>query len=295
MAEIISFESLRKKNTEKKLAKLKRMKKTLDALENLKKGKEEKHKESVIGHKTVGASQAIQPRILITDDEPSILSVCRDYFRNEGYEVYTALNAEEALEFLSEESVDVVITDINKPGMRGWELTEIIKRKYDAEVIILTGYRQKGDPEKARRIGAFKFLSKPVKLTDLLNSVKKALNSHLSTSQGSKEGWIAQLDRLNSQPHHLHAAKLLQKMKVTPQRHLLHMFQLLEEMIDTKKIVPADHLESLFYAIKDGDPDKLDSFLNWEEGVVLMDTPLAQGEELLEELNSQHQERNLLM
>ena len=47
--------------------------------------------------------------------------------------------------------------------------------------------------------------------------------------------------------------------------------------------------------IKDGDPDKLDSFLNWEEGVVLMDTPLAQGEELLEELNSQHQERNLLM
>ena len=166
MAEIISFESLRKKNTEKKLAKLKRMKKTLDALENLKKGKEEKHKESVIGHKTVGASQAIQPRILITDDEPSILSVCRDYFRNEGYEVYTALNAEEALEFLSEESVDVVITDINKPGMRGWELTEIIKRKYDAEVIILTGYRQKGDPEKARRIGAFKFLSKPVKLTN---------------------------------------------------------------------------------------------------------------------------------
>jgi hypothetical protein len=79
--------------------------------------------------------------------------------------------------------------------------------------------------------------------------------------------------------------------------HLSHeQIQMARELgMNPKKFgnLPAPHLESLFYAIKDGDPDKLDSFLDWER-VSLRPTPLSQGEELLEELHGQMQEHNLM-
>jgi CheY-like chemotaxis protein len=128
----------------------------------------------------------IQPRILIVDDDRSIVSVCRDYFRKQGYETYTALCSEEALELLSKKSIDVVITDVNRPSMSGLELTTIIKEKYDTEVIISTGYPEGCSHEKARKIGAFELFYKPVRLAELLNSVKKALEKRLPTLQDTK-------------------------------------------------------------------------------------------------------------
>jgi two-component system cell cycle response regulator len=127
--------------------------------------------------------ELIQPRILIVDDDEDIVSACREFFSNEGYETHSVYLSEEALDFLSKKSVDVVITGINQPNMSGLELTKIIKENYDIDVIIFTGYKQDGLYEKARSVGASDFFYKPVKLVDLLNSVKKVLKRrHLASN-----------------------------------------------------------------------------------------------------------------
>ena len=121
--------------------------------------------------------ERIPHRILIVDDDEGIVSACREFFSNEGYETHSAYLSEEALDFLSKKSVDVVITGINQPNMSGLELTKIIKENYDIDVIIFTGWKQDGLNEKARSIGASDFFYKPVKLVELLNSIKKILKT----------------------------------------------------------------------------------------------------------------------
>jgi len=130
---------------------------------------------------------AIQPRILIADDDEAIRMVLREYFNSEGFKTYTASRPEEVLEFLATNLVDVVTTDNIHPGISGLELTKIIKEKYDTEVIIMTGYNEVCSHEEARTVGASDLLYKPVKLVDLLNRVKKVLKRRLPTSTASKE------------------------------------------------------------------------------------------------------------
>lgn len=73
-------------------------------------------------------------------------------------------------------TTDIVITGINMPGMDGLELSKLIKKKYDSDVIVMTGYRSGCNYEKAIDSGASDFFYKPVRLNDLLDSVSKILN-----------------------------------------------------------------------------------------------------------------------
>ncbi len=130
---------------------------------------------------------SIQPRILFVDDDEAVRNTLSEYFKNEGYETYTASLSEEAFEILSKKPIDVVITDVLRPGISGLEFTKLVKEKYDTEVIITTGYKEGCSYEKARRLGAFELFYKPFRLTALLNSVKKVLKKGLPTSQGSKQ------------------------------------------------------------------------------------------------------------
>ena len=126
--------------------------------------------------------EPIKPRILIVDDDEGIVSACREFFSSEGYETHTAHLSEEALDLLSKKSVEVVITGINQPNISGLELTKIIKENYDIDVIIFTGWKQDGLYEKARSVGASAFFYKPIKLVDLLNSVKEVFKRRRSAS-----------------------------------------------------------------------------------------------------------------
>jgi YesN/AraC family two-component response regulator len=85
--------------------------------------------------------------------------------------------AEEALEILNGIEVDLVITNINMPGMNGLELTQLIKNRYDLNVVILTGYRKTCTREDALRVGADALFYKPAKLKDLLESINRILGS----------------------------------------------------------------------------------------------------------------------
>ena len=119
--------------------------------------------------------------ILVVDDEHDVSFLFNQKFRQElrngDYKIDYALNGEEALHYLhSLQPLDIamVITDINMPGMNGFELLGILKNEFpDLRVMVITAY---GDPqnfERTRLLGADDFLTKPVNFEILKDKLSK--------------------------------------------------------------------------------------------------------------------------
>ena len=115
------------------------------------------------------------PHILIVDDDLSIRDAMHEFIEMSGYVSSVASSAEEALEVLSINSVEVVITDIMLPGMDGLALTDRIKRIGDIDVIVMTGYSTDYSYEEAISKGASDFVFKPVRFEELLLRLKRVL------------------------------------------------------------------------------------------------------------------------
>jgi diguanylate cyclase (GGDEF)-like protein len=116
------------------------------------------------------------PHILIVDDDLTIRDAMHEFVKISGYEASVASSAEEALEVLSANIIEVVITDILLPGMDGLVLTDRIKRNHDIDVIVMTGYNTEYSYEEAISKGASDFVFKPVRFEELLLRLKRVLN-----------------------------------------------------------------------------------------------------------------------
>jgi len=115
--------------------------------------------------------------LLCVDDDKATTEAISNYLIKQGYETFTASSAEEALEVLSKHHIDLVMTDVVMPGMNGLELTKIIKKNYDSNVIIFTGYKPSCSYENAIALGASDFFYKPFKFEDLFDSVRRILGT----------------------------------------------------------------------------------------------------------------------
>ena len=114
-------------------------------------------------------------KILIVDDDAGVRDSMQEFIKDSGYDIYTASSAEEALELLKSEIVDVVITDIMLTGMDGLELTDLIKHNYDIDVIVMTGYSEKFSYEDAINKGASDLVFKPIRYRELMLRLKRVL------------------------------------------------------------------------------------------------------------------------
>ena len=119
--------------------------------------------------------------ILVVDDEPDVADLFRQRFRREAregtYVMHFANSGEMALEQLTngiDPTLIVILSDINMPGMDGLQLLESIKQLFPAlPVMMVTAY---GDDERRRRardLGAFEFLTKPVDLDRLKEQLRQ--------------------------------------------------------------------------------------------------------------------------
>ncbi len=121
--------------------------------------------------------------ILVVDDESVIRSLCRAALTD--YRILEASNGNEALEILTLESVDLVLSDFKLPGLTGVELLKEIKKHYPTQaVVIMTGYDDKNVILQALKGGANDFISKPIELLHLRTTVdavleRKALREEL--------------------------------------------------------------------------------------------------------------------
>ncbi|MBF0227177.1 MAG: diguanylate cyclase [Desulfobacterales bacterium] len=113
--------------------------------------------------------------ILVVDDEEAIRNSLSDYLNMVGYNASSADDAEKALEVLNQKHFDIVIADIRMPGMDGLELTDIIKKKFDCDVIIMTGFSGDYTYEDAISKGASDFVFKPVRFEELILRIRRVL------------------------------------------------------------------------------------------------------------------------
>jgi DNA-binding NtrC family response regulator len=90
-------------------------------------------------------------------------------------QVGTACDGEQALLKVTSEKPDVIVLDLNMPGMHGMEVLKKVKNLYpDVQVIVLTGHGTEKDAEEARGLGGFDFLNKPADIDQLASKIRKA-------------------------------------------------------------------------------------------------------------------------
>jgi putative two-component system response regulator len=122
-------------------------------------------------------------RILVVDDDDSFRHMIRDVLQQTGFECEVASSGDEALRVLTTSHVDVVIADIHMPGMSGIELTKQVKDRYNADVIVLTGFVEDFRYEQIVEIGASDFIQKPVGIDELLIRIKRVVRERTLLSQ----------------------------------------------------------------------------------------------------------------
>ncbi len=119
----------------------------------------------------------VKARILVVDDELSIVEVLKALLRREGYDVTTASTGEEALGLLREEKFDLLITDIRMHQMDGVTLMRMgLEMQEHLAVIVITAYATIETAVAAMRAGAFDYVCKPFKIDELLLTVQRALS-----------------------------------------------------------------------------------------------------------------------
>ena len=118
----------------------------------------------------------LRDKILLVDDEVSILHALSGALRDEGYQVSVAHSGEEALEEAHHDMPDIVLLDIWMPGIDGLAVLEKLKRlSADLPVIIISGHGNIETAVRATKLGAFDFVEKPLSLDRILVSIQNAL------------------------------------------------------------------------------------------------------------------------
>jgi two-component system KDP operon response regulator KdpE len=112
---------------------------------------------------------------MIVDDDPQIRRVLRTALVAQGYEIVDARNGEEALEKMRDDKVDLVILDMNMPGMSGLETCRIVRSTSDVSIIMLTVRDAESDKVEALDAGADDYVTKPFGSPELLARIRAAL------------------------------------------------------------------------------------------------------------------------
>ena len=120
-------------------------------------------------------------RILVVDDDPQIRRVMRTTLTGEGYEVEDARSGEEALEKLRASRHDLMLLDMNMPGMGGLETCRQVRSTSDMAIIMLTVRNTEEDKVHALDAGADDFITKPFGTPELLARIRAALRRTTSS------------------------------------------------------------------------------------------------------------------
>lgn len=114
--------------------------------------------------------------ILIVDDEPIVRESIRDWLKDAGYQVATAVSGEEALEMIDKQEFSVMILDVRLPGKTGIKvLNEVKALNPHIKSIVITAYPSVELAVEAMKLGAVDYLIKPVAPDDLERLIRETL------------------------------------------------------------------------------------------------------------------------
>ncbi|SHI95926.1 PAS domain S-box-containing protein/diguanylate cyclase (GGDEF) domain-containing protein [Malonomonas rubra DSM 5091] len=121
-------------------------------------------------------------KILIVDDQPAVLESLQALLRINGYVVTTVSSGAVALDLLIQESYDLVLLDLQMPGLDGQEVLRVImQQRIEVEVVVVSGESSFFAVKSAMRNGAYDFIRKPYNPEELLTTVNNALEHHWQT------------------------------------------------------------------------------------------------------------------
>ncbi len=128
-----------------------------------------------------------QKHILIAHDEPSVAAFLKKVLErsNQTYRVTVVESGEEALQAISKEDVDLMVTDLRMPGISGLELIRQVKTSSpETRSILVTAYGSSAIEEEARSLGVAGYISKPLKVDVLMKAVQRALPDEAMSQPG---------------------------------------------------------------------------------------------------------------
>jgi DNA-binding NtrC family response regulator len=115
-------------------------------------------------------------KILVIDDDPTMLDLARFHLQSQGYEVFTAETATAGFAQVEKQKFEIILTDLNLPDLDGIEVVRRLKELLpESEIIVITGYSSINKAVEATKAGAFYFLEKPLEFEELLLLIEKAL------------------------------------------------------------------------------------------------------------------------
>lgn len=118
----------------------------------------------------------MKARLLLVDDDKTLLKFMHDYFVKEGYEIVTADRGEKALRVFYEARPDAVVLDVMMPGMDGWEVCARLRELADVPVIMLTAKTAESDKLRGFRLGVDDYVTKPFSLAELQARIEAVLS-----------------------------------------------------------------------------------------------------------------------
>lgn len=178
-------------------------------------------------------------RVVIIDDEPSLIKFVSQNLRARGYDVADASNGLEGVELVKEYKPDLVILDIGMPGMDGFEAASYIRQFSDAAIIMLTASGNEGDKIRALDIGADDYLTKPFAIGELMARVRAVMRRVSQAQTRTVRQEAVSSGNLNVDFEHRRVTLKNEPIKLTPTE-----FTLLEQLV-TRPDVVISHRELL--------------------------------------------------
>ena len=162
-------------------------------------------------------------RLLIVDDEPQIRRVLKMTLAAQGYEVRDAKSGEEALALVRESTFDLVLLDLNMPGMGGLETCKALRAGSEMAILVLTVRNSEAEKVAVLDAGADDYITKPFGTPELLARIRAALRRLPTTAEGGPESVRVEGLEIN-----LGTRRVLvrgQEIRLTPKEFdLLHYF-----------------------------------------------------------------------
>ena len=150
-------------------------------------------------------------RVLVVDDHASARESMVDILRQAGHKTEGVSSAVQALQVLDTESFDVVVTDLQMPGMSGLDfIRELQRRRHGAQVLMVTAYASVSSAVEAMRHGAFDYIEKPFAADRLENLIARALEHGSLLDQGQKLQTVA---GTNEPPTMIGASQQMQALR----------------------------------------------------------------------------------
>ena len=165
---------------------------------------------------TLAEEPRTQPRILVVDDEPHVVQIFQDLLAQRGYEVVSSTNGDDAIVKVTSGRFDLVLTDINLPGVDGLEVVRAAKAAdKDTCVILITGYASTTTAIDALRQGAYDYITKPFDLWETAKAIERGLESRFLVIENRR--LVSSLEEANRELHH-HEQILSRMVKEATQR-----------------------------------------------------------------------------